>query len=132
MMPVVVHRALYGSFERFIGIMIEHFAGAFPTWLAPEQVRVMSISEKYVDYANEVVELLKKAGVRAEPDNADAKIGAKIRGAQLEKIPYMLICGEKEQETRTVSVRNRSEGDVGSQPLDEFIGQVAKEAKIKL
>ncbi len=129
-MPVVVHRALYGSFERFIGILIEHYAGAFPTWLAPEQVRVMSLSEKYIDYTKEVCSLLKKAGVRAVLDVGDEKVGAKIRDAQMQKIPYMLILGEQERDARTVAVRSRSLGDQGTMPLQAFIEQIVSEAHL--
>ncbi|MDK2970585.1 MAG: threonyl-tRNA synthetase [Candidatus Sumerlaeota bacterium] len=119
-MPIVVHRAIFGSFERFLGIVIEHFAGAFPVWLAPVQVRVLSISEKYVDYARKVYDALLLDGVRAELDVRDDKIGAKIREAQLQKVPYMLVVGEKEQETAGVSVRSREKGDEGAMPLDVF------------
>lgn len=129
-MPVVVHRALYGSFERFIGILIEHYAGAFPTWLAPEQVRVMSLSEKYIDYTKEVCSLLKKAGVRAVLDIGDEKVGSKIREAQMEKIPYMLILGEQERDSRTVAVRSRTEGDQGTMPLQAFIDKIVSEAHL--
>ncbi|MDX1972310.1 MAG: threonine--tRNA ligase [Candidatus Sumerlaeia bacterium] len=129
-MPVVVHRALYGSFERFIGILIEHFAGAFPTWLAPEQVRVMSLSEKYITYAREVTALLKKAGIRATLDAGDEKVGAKIRDAQMQKIPYMLILGEQEQNNRTVAVRSRSEGDQGAIPIEQFLAKISAEATL--
>jgi len=128
--PVVVHRALYGSFERFIGILIEHYAGKFPFWLAPEQVRVMSISEKYHDYAREVYDMLRKAKVRADLDINAEKIGAKIRTAQLAKVPYMLIVGEKEMENKTVSVRSRDEGDQGPQDVTTFVNKVAMEAKV--
>ncbi len=130
-MPVVVHRALYGSFERFIAIVIEQFAGAFPTWLAPEQVRVLSISEKYVDYAVEVRDTLLGDGVRAEADLGDDKIGAKIRDAQLQKVPYMLIVGEKERDAKSVAVRSRSEGELGVLTVDEFRERINAEKEIR-
>jgi threonyl-tRNA synthetase len=126
-MPVVVHRAIYGSFERFLGIVIEHFAGAFPVWLAPVQVRVLSISEKYVDYAHRVNEALLDDGVRSEADVRDDKVGAKIREAQLQKIPYMLVVGEKEQETGSVAVRSREKGDEGAMALDAFRTRIGAE-----
>ncbi|HVF90606.1 MAG TPA: threonine--tRNA ligase [Blastocatellia bacterium] len=126
--PVVIHRAIYGSFERFIAILIEHFAGAFPLWLSPVQARVLSISEKTVDYAREVYDRLIEAGVRAELDVRDDKIGAKIRDAQLEKVPYMLVTGAKEVEARAVAVRSRDRGDEGAVPLDEFVGRIKTEA----
>ncbi|HKG21484.1 MAG TPA: threonine--tRNA ligase [Blastocatellia bacterium] len=126
--PVVIHRAIYGSFERFVAILIEHFAGAFPLWLSPVQARVLSISEKTVDYAREVYDRLTEAGVRAELDVRDDKIGAKIRDAQLEKVPYMLITGAKEVEARAVAVRSREKGDEGALPLDEFVGRIRTEA----
>ncbi|MBI5154165.1 threonine--tRNA ligase [Candidatus Poribacteria bacterium] len=125
--PVVVHRALYGSFERFMGILIEHYAGAFPVWLAPEQVRVLSISEKYVEYARKVREALARDGIRAEADVCDDKIGAKIREAQLQKLPYMLVVGEKEQEIGAVAVRSREKGDEGAVPLAEFLARIGEE-----
>ncbi|MCB2153765.1 threonine--tRNA ligase [bacterium] len=124
--PVVVHRALYGSFERFMGMMIEHYAGAFPVWLAPEQVRVLTISEKYLDYGREVYDILRKEGVRAQGDWRDDKIGAKIRDARMDKVPYMLIVGEQEEANRAVAVRSRK-GDEGSTPLQEFLDRINSE-----
>jgi threonyl-tRNA synthetase len=124
--PAVLHRAIYGSFERFIAILIEHFAGAFPMWLAPVQIAVLPLSEKFVDYADEVEKKLKAAGLRVETDRGDEKLGAKIRLAQLQKIPYMLIVGEKEASSGTVSLRLRTGGDQGSIPVEELIGR-AKE-----
>src|SRR5258708_6017071 len=112
--PVMIHRAPFGSMERFMGILIEHFAGAFPLWLAPEQVRVLPISDKVADYAAEVLRDLQSAGLRASIDSRPEKIGAKIRDAQLEKIPVMLVVGAKEAETRAVSYRDRVEGDKGA------------------
>ncbi len=125
--PVMIHRAPFGSMERFVGVLIEHFAGAFPTWLAPEQVRVLSISERFNDYAEGIVNRLKEAGVRVTLDGSGEKVGAKIRVAQLEKIPYMLVIGAKEAESQQVTIRHRSRGDLGSVTLDAFVGQVVEE-----
>ncbi len=119
--PVMIHRAILGSLERFIGIIIEHFAGAFPVWLAPVQARVLPLSEKFVDYANDVARRLRAAGIRVEVDQSNEKLGAKIRDAQLQKIPYMLVVGEKESASGTVSLRKRTGGDQGSMGLDQFI-----------
>lgn len=126
--PVVIHRAIYGSLERFVGILIEHYAGAFPVWLAPVQVKVLSISEKTADYAREVYERLRAEDMRVELDARDDKIGAKIRDAQLEKVPYMLVTGAKEAESRAVAVRSRENGDEGPVPLDEFVARLKSEA----
>ncbi|HIV02519.1 MAG TPA: threonine--tRNA ligase [Candidatus Aphodoplasma excrementigallinarum] len=125
--PVMIHRVVFGSIERFIGILTEHFAGAFPTWLAPVQVKVLAISEKHIAYAESVAKKLHDAGIRAELDIRNEKIGYKIREAQLEKVPYMLIAGDKEEETGTVSVRAHKDGDKGSMPVDAFIAAVSKE-----
>jgi threonyl-tRNA synthetase len=126
--PVVVHRAIYGSFERFIGILIEHYAGAFPVWLAPVQAKVLSISEKTADYAREVYERLISEDLRVELDIRDDKIGAKIRDAQLEKVPYMLIVGAKEADAGAVAVRSREKGDEGSTPLEDFVARIKSAA----
>jgi len=128
--PVVVHRALCGSFERFIAMLIEHYAGAFPTWLAPVQCVVMTISERFVDYGREVQLLLLQKGGRVELNGSDDKIGAKIRQARLERVPYMLIIGAREQENRTVSVRSRDEGDIGAMPLATFVDTFVAEADL--
>ena len=126
--PVMAHRVVFGSIERFIGILIEHYAGRFPTWLSPVQVKVLSVSEKSFDYASKVAAQLKAAGIRVELDNRDEKIGYKIREAQLEKVPYMLILGEKESEDGSiVAVRSRDKGDLGAVPTGDFIAQVRKE-----
>ena len=126
--PIMIHRVIFGSVERFIGILIEHFAGKFPTWLAPVQVKVLSVSEKSFEYASEIASKLKAAGIRVELDNRDEKIGYKIREAQLEKVPYMLILGEKESENGSiVAVRSRDKGDLGAIDTCEFIAQVKKE-----
>ena len=127
--PIMIHRVAFGSIERFIGILIEHFAGAFPTWLAPVQVKVLPISEKYMDYANKVMDQLKDAGIRTEIDDRAEKIGYKIREARLQKIPYMLVVGAKEEEEGRVSVRSRFLGDEGSKGLDEFISAICAEIK---
>jgi len=125
--PVMIHRAPFGSMERFVGVLIEHFAGAFPLWLAPEQARVLPISEKVADYANEVADTLRAAGVRAAVDRSQDKLGAKIRLAQVEKVPYMLVVGGKEAESRQVSVRSRKAGDEGVQPLNDFVERLKTE-----
>ena len=127
----MIHRVVFGSIERFIGIIIEHFAGKFPTWLAPVQVKVLPVSEKSHDYAASVYEKLKASGIRAEIDNRDEKIGYKIREAQLKKIPYMLILGENESSTGCVSVRSRDNGDLGSNNLDDFIKDIKAEIESK-
>ena len=126
--PIMIHRVIFGSIERFIGILTEHYAGRFPVWLAPVQVRVLSVSEKSFDYASEVASKLKESGIRMELDNSDNKIGYKIREAQLQKIPYMLVLGEKESDDGTiVTVRTREGQDLGSMPLDDFIAKVCRE-----
>jgi threonyl-tRNA synthetase len=125
--PVMVHRAPFGSMERFVGLLIEHFEGAFPTWLAPEQVRVLPISEKFHDAAQVQVDALLETGARVRLDDAAEKIGAKIRLAQLDKVPYMLIIGANEVESNTVSVRHRRRGDLGSLRPEEFLAQFREE-----
>ncbi|MBQ1357805.1 MAG: threonine--tRNA ligase [Oscillospiraceae bacterium] len=125
--PVMIHRVVFGSIERFIGIITEHFAGAFPTWLAPVQVKVIPISEKHTEYATKILSELEAAGVRAEADFRNEKMGYKIREAQLQKIPYMLVVGDKEAESGTVSLRSRKAGDEGSLPLGEFISRIREE-----
>lgn len=126
--PVVIHRAIYGSLERLIGILIEHYAGAFPVWLAPVQVKVMSISEKSNSYATEIGARLRQESLRVEVDTGNDKIGAKIRIAQTEKVPYMIIVGEKEMRSETVSVRSREHGDEGALSLAEAVSRIATEA----
>ena len=129
--PIMIHRVVFGSIERFIGILIEHFAGAFPTWLAPVQAKVLPISDKYMDYAQNVLNKLTEAGIRAEVDTRAEKIGYKIREAQTAKIPYMLVVGQKEEEENTVSVRSRAAGDEGARSLDTFIADILKEIETK-
>ncbi len=125
--PVMIHRVAFGSIERFIGILIEHYAGKFPVWLSPVQVRILPISDKYNDYSNEIRQKLFDRGIRVDIDDRTEKTGFKIREAQLQKIPYMLIVGEKEESDKTVSVRSRDKGEVGSISIDEFIEMIVKE-----
>lgn len=125
--PVVIHRAIFGSIDRFIGILIEHYAGAFPSWLAPVQVKVLTIADAFAAYGQEVVSRLQAVGIRAELDDRDEKIGYKIREAGMQKTPYMLVVGEKEQSEQTVAVRKRSEGDLGSQSLEQFTKHLLEE-----
>ncbi|MGN1170554.1 MAG: threonine--tRNA ligase, partial [Lachnospiraceae bacterium] len=129
--PIMIHRVCFGSIERFIGILIEHFAGKFPLWLAPVQVKVLPVSDKSKEYAQKVYETLKAAGIRTELDARDEKIGYKIREAQLQKVNYMLILGEKEAEAGNLSVRNREKGDLGASGIDEFIASLKKEIEEK-
>jgi len=130
-MPVVIHRAIYGSFERFIAIMIEHYAGAFPLWLAPVQAIVLPIADRHVAYAQGVRQRLTDEGFRVQVDERQEKIGYKIREAQLQKIPYMLVVGDREVTEGAIAVRSRSAGDLGSQPLDSFIASARKEVHEK-
>ncbi|MDD4290737.1 MAG: threonine--tRNA ligase [Clostridia bacterium] len=130
--PVMIHRVVYGSIERFIAILTEHFAGAFPIWLSPVQVKVMSITDRSSDTVNAIVAKLEENGIRAEADTRNEKIGLKIREAQLNKAPYMLIVGDKEVESQLVSVRDRKDGDLGSMSVDDFIARVDKEIKNKV
>jgi len=125
--PVMIHRAIFGSFERFVGILTEHYAGAFPTWLAPVQARVIPISEKFGAYARKVHERLRAARIRAELDDRNEKLGYRIRDAQLRKVPYMLVCGAREAESETVSVRHRSGDDAGAVPLDRLVADLVRE-----
>jgi threonyl-tRNA synthetase len=130
-MPVVIHRAIFGSFERFIALLIEHYAGAFPLWLAPEQVRVLPIADRHLEYARGVLERLKAAGLRAELDEQYEKIGYKIREAQLQKIPYMLVIGDREAAEGTVAVRARAGGDRGAQAVDAFVTAAVEEVRTR-
>ncbi|MGB9976685.1 threonine--tRNA ligase [Thermovenabulum sp.] len=129
--PVMIHRVVFGSIERFIGILIEHYAGAFPVWLSPVQVRVLPISEKYLEYARKVKEILEEQDIRVELDERNEKIGYKIREAQLQKIPYMIIVGEKEEMSNTISVRSREKGDLGNYTIENFINEVKEKVKNK-
>jgi threonyl-tRNA synthetase len=119
--PVMIHRAPFGSMERFVGLLIEHFAGAFPLWLAPEQVRVANVSEKSHDYATRVYNQLRDGGIRVVLDGSAEKIGAKIRAATLEKVPYILVIGEQEAAAGSVNVRHRTEGQKGTVPVQQFV-----------
>jgi threonyl-tRNA synthetase len=125
--PLMVHRALLGSVERFFGILVEHYAGAFPLWLAPVQVEILPVSEKVADYAKHVNETLKRHNIRVHLDDRNEKLPAKIRDAQMQKIPYMLVVGAKEADAGTVSVRHRSKGDLGPKPLAEVIASLQQE-----
>jgi threonyl-tRNA synthetase len=127
--PVMIHRAPFGSMERFMGILIEHFAGAFPLWLAPEQVRVMAISDKFLDYARRVERRLAEAGFRVGGDYRPEKVNYKIREAQLEKVPYMVVVGEKEQSAGTVAVRDRVDGDLGAMPMEALVARLQEEVR---
>ena len=129
--PIMIHRVCFGSIERFIGILIEHFAGKFPVWLAPVQVKVIPVSEKSMDYASGVYEKLRAAGIRTELDHKDEKVGYKIRQAQLEKVPYMLILGEKEAAEGSITVRSRDKGDLGTAQLDSFMDDIKKMIQTK-
>ena len=130
--PVMIHRVVYGSIERFIGILIEHYAGSFPVWMAPNQVRVMPITDKQLDYAKEVNDKLFELGYRTQLDDRSEKIGKKIREAQVQKVPFMLIVGEKEVESRTVAVRQRHGGDLGAMTLEDFIARMQKDIDAKV
>jgi threonyl-tRNA synthetase len=129
--PVVIHRAIYGSFERFIALLIEHYAGAFPLWLAPVQAVVLPIADRHLEYARAVRDRLAADGLRADVDERQEKIGYKIREAQLQKVPYMLVVGDREAAESTVSVRHRAEGDLGSQKMAEFFESAMMEIREK-
>jgi threonyl-tRNA synthetase len=129
--PVMIHRAPLGSMERFIGVLIEHFAGAFPLWLAPEQVRVLTVSEKSEEYGRQVEERFRAAGFRASGEYRGQKLSAKIREAQLELVPYMLVVGERDRDSGTVTVRDRIEGDLGPMSVEECLQKLAREVREK-
>ena len=129
--PVMIHRVVYGSIERFMGILTEHFAGAFPFWLAPSQVKVLTITDRVNDYAAKLVERLNDAGFRAELDARNEKIGYKIREAQRVKTPYMLVIGDKEAEAGLVAVRSRTGGDQGAVPFEEFLEKITVQRDTK-
>jgi threonyl-tRNA synthetase len=128
--PVMIHRAVLGSLERFIAILVEHTAGAFPLWLSPVQVRVLTLTERTEAYGREIRDILDQAGLRADLDDRNEKLGFKVREAQLEKIPYMLVVGDKEAETRTVSPRSRAGGTLEALPLEAFVENVIREARM--
>ncbi|NLM73864.1 MAG: threonine--tRNA ligase [Clostridiaceae bacterium] len=127
--PYMIHRALLGSIERFFGVLLEHYAGAFPVWLAPVQARILPILESHHEYANQIAEKLRLHDVYVEVDTRNEKIGYKIREVQMDKVPYMLVIGDKEMESGTVSVRSRKDGDIGSMPVDEFVSRIVEEIK---
>ena len=127
--PIMVHRAIFGSFDRFIGILTEHFAGAFPVWLAPVQIKILPIADKHKEYSKQLLNKLEEQGLRVDLDDREEKIGYKIREAQLQKIPYMLIIGDKEVEANAVGVRSRKDGDIGQMPVEEFINKIQEEIK---
>jgi threonyl-tRNA synthetase len=128
---IMIHRALMGSVERFFGVLIEHYAGAFPLWLAPVQVQIIPISEKHHQYAGEILDVIRKSGIRAETDLRNEKVGYKIREAEVNKIPYMVILGDQEEENRTLSVRQKGKGDLGKYKIDEFLMQLDEQIKSK-
>ena len=125
--PLIIHRAPLGTHERFIGFLLEHYAGKFPAWLAPVQVKILPISDKFLDYAKTVQKKLKKADIRAEVDDRSEKIGKKIRDTEILKVPYMLVVGEKELNENKVAVRRHGKGDVGVKGIDEFINEITSE-----
>ncbi|MDP4264851.1 MAG: threonine--tRNA ligase, partial [Bacteroidota bacterium] len=127
--PLIIHRAPLGTHERFIGFLLEHYAGKFPLWLAPVQVKVLPISDKFMDYAQTVLQKLKKADIRAEVDDRNEKIGKKIRDTELMKVPYMLVVGEKEMNENKVAVRRQGKGDAGTKSVDEFLNEAVEEIK---
>jgi len=127
--PLIIHRAPLGTHERFIGFLLEHYAGKFPTWLAPVQVKILPISDKFMDYAKDVLQKLKKADIRAEIDDRNEKIGKKIRDTELMKVPYMLVVGEKEVNENKASVRRQGKGDLGAKSVDEFLNEIVAEVK---
>ena len=129
--PVMIHRVVFGSIERFIGILTEHFAGAFPLWLAPVQAKIMTITDRADDAARKLQKTLEDAGIRTEIDLRNEKIGFKIREAQMMKIPYMLVLGDKEAAEGTVAVRVRGQGDVGTMTADELIGRMKEEVRTR-
>ncbi len=129
--PIVIHRVIYGSIERFVGILIEHFAGKFPTWLAPVQVKVLPISNKFNEYSESIKKKLSENGIRVEMDYRDEKIGYKIREARNERIPYIIVVGEKEEKEDTISLRSRKNGDEGTFKLESLIERISNEIRNK-
>jgi threonyl-tRNA synthetase len=127
----MIHRVVLGSIERFIGVITEHFAGAFPAWLAPVQVKVLPVTDRAADYAKEIAGKLDAQGFRVEVDYRNEKIGKKIREAQMEKIPYMLVVGDRDVENSTVSPRHRADGDLGAMSFDDFAALLSEEVKTK-
>jgi threonyl-tRNA synthetase len=129
--PLIIHRAPLGTHERFIGFLLEHFAGKFPTWLAPLQVKILPISDKFMDYSNSILEKLKIADIRAEIDDRNEKIGKKIRDTEIAKVPYMLVIGEKEMNEGKASIRRQGKGDLGAKDVAEFITAIRDEIKTR-
>jgi threonyl-tRNA synthetase len=127
----MIHRAPFGSMERFCGVLIEHFGGDFPVWLSPEQARLVPVSEKTLDYGRSLVARLRSGGVRAALDEHNDKLGAKIRRAEVDKVPYCLVLGAKEAEAGTVSVRSRARGDEGTLPFEAFLSRVQEEIRLR-
>jgi len=127
--PLIIHRAPLGTHERFIGFLLEHYAGKFPAWLAPLQVKILPISDKFMDYANTILQTLKKADIRAEIDDRNEKIGKKIRDTELARVPYMLVIGEKEMNEGKASVRRQGKGDLGAKDVKEFVNELVSEIK---
>ena len=125
--PYIIHRTSIGCYERTLALLIEKYAGAFPTWLAPTQVQIIPVSEKHFDYAEKITKSLRDSGIRAEADYRNEKLGYKIREAQLEKVPYMVILGDKEIDQNNISVRSRHEGDLGSSSVEDFIAKIKDE-----
>jgi threonyl-tRNA synthetase len=125
--PLIIHRAPLGTHERFIGFLLEHYAGKFPAWLAPLQVKILPISDKFMDYANGILKSLKDIGIRAEIDDRNEKIGKKIRDTEMMKVPYMLVVGEKEMNEGKVAIRRQGKGDLGAKPVNEFITELSSE-----
>lgn len=130
--PVMIHRVIFGSIERFIGILIEHFAGAFPLWISPVQAKILTITDRQDAYAAQIAEQLRAVGIRVEVDDRNEKIGYKIRAAQTEKVPYMLVVGDKEMENGTAALRKRGEGDLGATPIAEIIARLRQEIADKV
>ncbi len=127
--PLIIHRAPLGTHERFIGFLLEHYAGKFPVWLAPVQVKILPISDKFNDYSKSVLDKLKKLDIRAEIDYRSEKVGKKIRDTELMRVPYMLVVGEKEVNENKVSVRRQGKGDLGSRSIDDFVNDIVVEVK---
>ena len=130
--PVMLHRTVLGSIERFLGILIEQFAGAFPLWLAPVQVVILPIAERHIDYAREIKDVIFSEEIRVEINDENATLGAKIRKAEVEKVPYLAIIGDREMENRTLSIRKRKKGDIGSFTLDELLKNLKREIEEKV
>ncbi|MEE3167515.1 MAG: His/Gly/Thr/Pro-type tRNA ligase C-terminal domain-containing protein, partial [Chloroflexota bacterium] len=128
--PYMVHRAILGSMERFLGVLIEHYGGAFPLWLAPVQAVLIPIADRHIEYCEEVLAELEAAGFRAEVDNRNERMNQKIRTAQMQKVPYMLVVGDREQEAGAVAVRHRDGEDLGAIPLDDFLARLGEESQI--